>query len=141
VGDFQGHPFRGNQWTDVSFAGKLQEASGDAGLGFHFEEGALQSSIGGDLVVRDDFKHAYVRVAGKLYDWQGEARPFKGGRTVTKAELIAEARDNGVAGEELEGDVASAKAVIGAAKEKTTQTTQAPPKRGTWEANPAKESR
>ena len=53
---------------------------------------ALRTALGpgSEIVVGDDFVHAYVRAGGRTFDWQGEA-DFAGGRVVT-------APTNGAAG-------------------------------------------
>lgn len=101
-----------------AFIPHLQQAVDDAQVGFHFEEGgcwgmalALKAVLGGDLVLRDGFTHAYVRAAGSTIDWQGVAS-FDGGRLVSRDELLAAARDNGVLQQEVEADVDLALSII-----------------------------
>lgn len=111
--------------SPTCFATHLQAAVDEAEAGWHFEEGgcwgmalALRSAIGhgGEIVVRDDFVHAYVRAGGRTFDWQGEA-DFAGGRIVTRDQLVKEALVNGCSQEQLEADASWADQVIERARE------------------------
>jgi hypothetical protein len=115
-----------------SFVVNLQEAADQAGAGWYFEEGgcwgmalALRTALGGEIVVRDGFTHAYVRVQGKTYDWQGESS-FAGGRVVTRDQLVQEALSNGRTAEDLDADTAWADQIIETARRMCFQEEAAP---------------
>jgi hypothetical protein len=104
------------------FAVNLQAAADQAEAGWYFEEGgcwgmalALRAALGGEIVVRDGFTHAYVRAQGKTYDWQGEST-FTGGRVVTRDQLVQEAIRNGCSAEGLDADTAWADQIIESAR-------------------------
>lgn len=107
-----------------AFVPHLQDAVDDAEVGFHFEEGgcwgmalALKAVLGGDLVLRDGFTHAYVRVGSDTFDWQG-ASTFAGGHVVGRVELLRAALDSGVSPGEVESDTDLAFSVIDRAFER-----------------------
>ncbi|CAN7770114.1 hypothetical protein LJR290_007479 [Variovorax sp. LjRoot290] len=102
----------------ASFAANMQAAADQSQAGWYFEEGgcwgmalALRSALGGEIVLRDDFLHAYVRADGKTYAWQGEST-FAGGRVVTRDQLVQEALGNGCAREQLDADTDWADQII-----------------------------
>jgi len=109
--------------SPTCFVEHLQAAIDQAEAGWHFEEGgcwgmalALRSALGGDIVLRDDFVHAYVRFDGTTYDWQGESE-FAGGRVVTRDQLVQEALANGCSKEQLDADTEWADQIIERARE------------------------
>lgn len=102
----------------ASFVVNMQAAADQAEAGWYFEEGgcwgmalALRAALGGEIVVRDGFTHAYVRAQGKTYDWQGEST-FTGGRVVTRDQLVQEALANDCSKDQLDADVAWADQII-----------------------------
>lgn len=107
----------------AGFAINMQDAVDEAEAGWHFEEGgcwgmalALRSALGGEIVVRDGFIHAYVRAEGRAYDWQGEAS-FTGGRVVTREQLVREALANGCPKDKLDADFEWADHIIERARQ------------------------
>lgn len=111
--------------SPTCFVEHLQTAIDQAEAGWHFEEGgcwgmalALRTALGpgSEIVVRDDFVHAYVRAGGRTFDWQGESA-FAGGRIVTRDQLIKEALANGCSQEQLEADTNWADQVIERARQ------------------------
>ncbi|OUM04487.1 ADP-ribosyltransferase-containing protein [Variovorax sp. JS1663] len=111
--------------SPTCFVEHLQAANDQAEAGWYFEEGgcwgmtlALRTALGpgSEIVVRDDFVHAYVRAGGRTFDWQGEA-DFAGGRLVTRDQLTKEALANGCSQEQLDADTAWADQVIERARE------------------------
>lgn len=106
--------------SPTCFVEHLQAAIDQAEAGWHFEEGgcwgmalALRTALGpgSEIVVRDDFVHAYVRAGGRTFDWQGES-DFAGGRVVTRDHLIKEALANGCSQDQLEADTDWADQII-----------------------------
>ena len=109
---------------DLTFAPYLREACDQGEMGFYFEEGgcwgmalALNDAIGGELILRDDFVHVYVRVNGKLFDWQGEAAPVANGQVITREELLLKAAAYGFDSGRVDLDRASADLMIEEARE------------------------
>lgn len=107
----------------AAFAPNLRAAIDQAEAGFHFEEGgcwgmalALRTALGGDIVMRDGFVHAYVRLDGRTYDWQGET-DFTGGRVVTRDQLVQEAMACGCSKEQLDADTDWAEQIIERARQ------------------------
>ena len=109
---------------DLTFTSYLREACDEGEMGFYFEEGgcwgmalALNDAIGGELILRDDFVHVYVRVNGKLFNWQGEAAPVANGQVITREELLLKAAAYGFDSGRVDLDRASADLMIEEARE------------------------
>lgn len=109
----------------IEFTKHLALASEHHEMGFYFEEGgcwgmalALKDTIGAgaELVLRDDFVHAYVMKDGVLYDYQGEASPIPNPRIVNRLEFLLAAAVAGYKDEVL-NDRCSALEVIATAIE------------------------
>lgn len=109
---------------DLTFAPYLREACDQGEMGFYFEEGgcwgmalALNDAIGGELILRDDFVHVYVRVNGTLFDWQGEAAPVANGQVITREQLLLKAAAYGFDSGRVDLDHTSANLMIEEAKD------------------------
>ena len=105
-----------HDFPSTSFAAHLQAA----GSRFGFQEGsswaialALRTAFGhgSEIVLTDDSRHSYVRVAGRAYDWRGEST-FSGGRVVTRDELVKEAIANGCTVAQLDAECEQAAQII-----------------------------
>ncbi len=115
-----------NSLRSLRFLEQMQSAGEKHEAGFHFEEGgcwgmaaALQEELGGEIILRGgDFTHVYVRVAGQLYDWQGQAQAFNAPQTpIPPQELAQIALSHGCTEEDFEADKSWAKSIISTAKE------------------------
>ena len=111
--------------SPTCFVEHLLTALDQAEAGWHFEEAgcwgmalALRTALGpgSEMIVRDDFVHAYARADGRTFDWQGESA-FAGGRIVTRDQLIKEALANGCSQEQLDADTAWADQIIERARQ------------------------
>ena len=119
-------PFLTPVWVE-----SLHEAINIAEAGFYFEEGgcwgmalALQDAIGGQLVVRQDFVHAYVLHGAQLFDHQGVSDMNAPNKEVTRDGFNELASLYGVDAEQLQSDHVFAAEVIEIAMKLATENTK-----------------